>query len=60
MIVLKFGGTSVANAENISRVISIVNNKIKKDQCIIIVSAMGGVTDALLQCGKVASEGVEE
>ena len=60
MIVLKFGGTSVANGENISRVISIVAGKLKTDQCVVIVSAFGGVTDALLQCGKLASEGVEE
>ena len=46
MKVLKFGGTSVANTENIARVLSIVQ---KKDNCTVVVSALGGVTDRLLQ-----------
>jgi aspartokinase/homoserine dehydrogenase 1 len=55
MIVLKFGGTSVANAENIDKVIGIVREKLKGDSLIVIVSALGGTTDALLQCGKLAA-----
>ena len=46
MKVLKFGGTSVANTENIARVLSIVQ---KEDNCTVVVSALGGVTDRLLQ-----------
>ncbi|MBC7888029.1 MAG: bifunctional aspartate kinase/homoserine dehydrogenase I [Ferruginibacter sp.] len=59
MQVLKFGGSSVKNAENINRVIAIVNEKIKHDKTIVIVSALGGITDILLACSKLASEGNE-
>ena len=48
MQVLKFGGTSVANAENINKVVSIVSGRLKKDKTIVVVSALGGVTDLLL------------
>jgi len=55
MTVLKFGGTSVANAENIEKVIDIVKQKLNDDSLLVIVSALGGTTDALLQCGKLAA-----
>ena len=63
MQVLKFGGTSVANAGNINKVIEIVRGK--KDQLagdrslIVVVSALGGVTDLLLQAASLASAGDE-
>lgn len=56
MIVLKFGGTSVANAENISKTIAIVANKSKEDKLAVVVSAFSGVTDMLILAGKTASE----
>ena len=59
MQVLKFGGTSVANAENISKVVAIVKEVIKKDKTIVIVSALGGVTDLLLEAAALASSGDE-
>ena len=46
MKVLKFGGTSVANSASIARVMSIVQ---QEEQCTVVVSALGGVTDLLLQ-----------
>jgi len=55
MQVLKFGGTSVANAENIQKVLAIVQQAIKKDKTIVVVSALGGITDILLQAGELAS-----
>lgn len=55
MLVLKFGGTSVANAENIEKVISIVTGKIGTEPLVVVVSALGGTTDALLECGKLAA-----
>jgi aspartokinase/homoserine dehydrogenase 1 len=55
MIVLKFGGTSVANAENISKTIAIVANKSKENQLAVVVSAFSGVTDLLILAGKTAS-----
>ncbi|MCW3117569.1 MAG: bifunctional aspartate kinase/homoserine dehydrogenase [Chitinophagaceae bacterium] len=55
MQVLKFGGTSVANAVNIQRVSAIVKEILKKDKAIIVVSAFGGITDTLIQSGELAS-----
>lgn len=55
MQVLKFGGTSVANAENINKVTAIVQQAISKDKTIVVVSALGGVTDMLLQAGALAA-----
>jgi len=59
MQVLKFGGSSVKNAENINKVIAIVSEKVKKDKTIVVVSALGGITDILLLCSQLASEGNE-
>jgi bifunctional aspartokinase / homoserine dehydrogenase 1 len=59
MQVLKFGGTSVANAENIRKVVSIVTAAKQKDKTIVIVSALGGVTDLLLSASSLAAEGDE-
>lgn len=55
MKVLKFGGTSVANAENIKKVKEIVAKEAKNSQLVIVVSAFGGVTDTLLNAAKLAS-----
>src|SRR5205809_870435 len=59
MQVLKFGGSSVKNAENINKVIAIVKDKIRIQKTIVVVSALGGITDLLLQCCKLASENNE-
>ena len=56
MQVLKFGGTSVANAENIKRVAGIIGSAVLKDKTVVVVSALGGVTDMLLQCGATAAK----
>ena len=53
MKVLKFGGTSVANAKNIRLVKNIVANTNTKTA--VIVSAFGGVTDLLLEAANLAS-----
>ena len=47
MIVAKFGGTSVADAAAVSRVIEIVRSR-RADQPVVVVSALARVTDALL------------
>lgn len=56
MIVLKFGGSSVGNADRIDGVISIlINNYINKKKNIAVVfSAFQGVTDKLIEIGKLA------
>ena len=46
MKVLKFGGTSVANAESLQSVISIV--KSQKQKTVVVVSALGGITNLLI------------
>ncbi len=55
MQVLKFGGSSVAGAVNIDKVITIVQAAIKKEATVLVVSAMGGITDSLLKAGSLAS-----
>jgi bifunctional aspartokinase / homoserine dehydrogenase 1 len=59
MQVLKFGGSSVANAVNVSKCIAIIYNAIEKDTTIVVVSALGGITDGLLNCATAASIGDE-
>lgn len=63
MQVLKFGGTSVANAENINKVTAIIKDRISRTapgkKIVVVVSALGGVTDLLLQAGAGAAAGRE-
>lgn len=56
---MKFGGSSVGNAENIEKVVEIVKNAIEKDVCAVVLSAMQGTTDALIEAGKLAESGDE-
>ncbi len=58
MKVLKFGGSSVANAKNIQLVSEIIQKNIS-EKLVVIVSALGGVTDLLIQTGAAASKGKE-
>ncbi len=55
MNVLKFGGSSVANASTIENVLDIINNQSKQKPLYVVVSAFGGVTDLLLQAGREAA-----
>lgn len=57
MQVLKFGGSSVANAENIKKVKAIIEQYMPVEKTIVVVSAFGGTTDKLLQCGILAVRG---
>jgi len=54
MKILKFGGTSVANAQNI-RLVKHIVSKSKADKTIVVVSALGGITDLLLKTANLAS-----
>ena len=49
MKVLKFGGSSVANSENIKKVITIITAAAKKQKVIVVVSAFGKTTNALIE-----------
>lgn len=55
MKVLKFGGTSVGTVQSISNVKKIVESS--DEQCIVVVSALGGITDLLIKTAKLASLG---
>jgi aspartokinase/homoserine dehydrogenase 1 len=59
MQVLKFGGTSVASAENIGKVIAIVTSALAHGPVALVVSALGGTTDALISAGRAAAAGDE-
>ena len=57
MRILKFGGSSVANASNINKVIDIVAETRRKGQSLImVVSALGGITDNLMTLATLASK----
>lgn len=49
MKTLKFGGTSVSDATNISRVLDIVAAAAREDRVVVVCSAMSGVTDMLVR-----------
>lgn len=55
MQVLKFGGSSVANAEVILKVVDIVTAAVERDRTILVCSAIKGCTDALIQVGRKAA-----
>ena len=57
MKVLKFGGSSVATSENINKVISIIKESAYKSNLAVVVSALGGITDLLLEAGRLAEKG---
>ena len=56
-IVMKFGGTSVADTDRISHVANIIKAKIDQNHKIaVVVSAMAGVTNDLIQKSKKISD----
>ena len=56
MIVCKFGGTSVQDADAIDRVVSIIRGKSSR-RPIVVVSALGGTTNVLLEIAHKAASG---
>lgn len=55
MKVLKFGGTSVGTVDSLSSVKEIVEGC--KEPVIVVVSALGGITDQLINTAKLAAQG---
>src|SRR5215831_4041943 len=55
MIVMKFGGTSVQDAAAIRNAEEIIRGRLSRNP-VVVVSAMAGVTDALLRIAKVAEQ----
>ncbi len=54
MKVLKFGGSSVKDFQNITKVLNIIEEKSKEDQLAVVVSAFGKTTDKLLKSAQLA------
>jgi aspartate kinase len=60
-LVMKFGGTSVGSVEAINQATDIVLDLAKQwDNLVVVVSAMSGVTDALIQSSQTAVTEEEE
>lgn len=58
MQVLKFGGTSVGSVESIRQVIEIIDtHRRNDDQIAVVFSAMGGITNQLIEIGQMAISG---
>lgn len=56
VVVMKFGGTSVEDADAIRRLIGIVQSRLRA-QPVVVVSALARVTDQLLEAGRSAAKG---
>ena len=56
MIVMKFGGSSVGDAERITNVCNIVKSKLA-EKPVVVVSAVKGITDKLIEAAKKAANG---
>ncbi len=59
MKVLKFGGTSVGSVNSILSLRNIVESEAKKQPIVVVVSALGGITDKLLATSQLALRGDE-
>ena len=63
-VIMKFGGTSVADAEAMGRVLGIVRRQLadspRDKPPVVVVSAMSKVTDRLIETGRLAGEGDAE
>jgi aspartate kinase len=59
MIICKFGGTSVQDAEALERVAGIVRQRLK-EKPVVVASAMGKTTNGLLQAAEIAAAGREQ
>ena len=55
--ILKFGGTSVANAEALGRVSGLVGSAQRRTRPVVVVSALAGVTNALFAAADAAANG---
>ena len=59
MKVLKFGGTSVGSVKSILSLKRIVEAEARKQPVVVVVSALGGITDKLIQTSHLALQGDE-
>ena len=56
---MKFGGTSVGSVNSILNLKSIVETAAKQENVIVVVSALGGITDKLIKTAEMAVNGNE-
>ena len=59
MIVCKFGGTSIQDAEAMERVACVIKQRVKQKP-IVVASAMGRTTDGLLKAASLAADGKKQ
>ena len=59
MKVLKFGGTSVGSVKSILSLKQIVEKEAKRQPLVVVVSALGGITDKLIATSSLAKQGDE-
>jgi aspartokinase/homoserine dehydrogenase 1 len=57
LIVMKFGGTSVGDASCVKRVAQIIRAASRESNVVVVVSAMGGVTNRLLEAATKSETG---
>lgn len=60
MKVLKFGGTSVGSVESILSLKDIVVKEAQEQHLVVVVSALGGITDKLINTSRLAVSGKDE
>ncbi len=60
MKVIKFGGSSIGTVERFNKVIKIVSKKQEKEKIIVVLSAIGGITDRLINAVDLARAGKKE
>ena len=60
MKVMKFGGTSVGSVKSILSLKRIVEREASKQPIIVVVSALGGITDQLLSTANLALDGNDQ
>lgn len=60
MRVIKFGGSSVGTVERFRNVIRIISQRLEKDRVVVVVSAIGGITDKIISAINCAKKGSKD
>jgi len=60
MRVIKFGGTSIGAVERFNNVIKIIAGRYEKENIVVVISAIGGITDKIISAVKLAAKGKTE
>jgi aspartate kinase len=57
MKVMKFGGTSVGKPERMHHIVKLVTKEAEKEPAIVVLSALSGTTNALVEIGELIAKG---